>query len=228
MSFFRVFSHLLPNAKAWRLTAEKQLRQFFEGLSDLPQDIRDFYDFIFNDIDPFKTRELEEWENQFGLPPSTLNETERRQRLDAAWKNQGGQSPSYIQGVLRDAGFDVFVHDWWEEGSDPPVARDPTIILSGSAPIFLMQDGAAIAQDGHTDAQDGKAFGLVGYPLVNRPGADPPVSSDPNTFPYYWYVGGETFGDVAFVPTSRRDEFEYLLLKVGPTHLWIGVLVTYV
>ena len=33
MTFLRVFKHLLPNARAWRITVDKKLRQFFEGLS---------------------------------------------------------------------------------------------------------------------------------------------------------------------------------------------------
>jgi uncharacterized protein YmfQ (DUF2313 family) len=228
-SFLNVIRHLLPNAKAWWLTPEKNLKKFFRGLSDMPQDIRDFYDLIFNDLDPQKTRQLDEWEEQFGLPPSFLDEQERRDRLEATWKNQGGQSPYYIQTTLQNAGFNVFVHEWWEEGTDPPVARDPTTLLSGSEITYLMMDGALIAQDGNTDAMDGKAIGLRGYPLVNKPepSGGYTVPSDPNTFPYYWYVGSETFPEVANVPQSRRDEFEQLLLKIGPTHLWIGVLVEY-
>ena len=228
MSFLNVFKHLLPNAKAWRLTSEKQLRQFFKALSDLPQNIRDYYDLIFNDLDPQKTRQLDEWEHQFGLPPSTLPEQDRRDRLDAAWKNQGGQSPYYIQSTLQAAGFNVFVHDAWITEGPPATYQDPTVLLSGGVRQFVMMDGGTQAQDGRTDSQDGKSLDPAGYPLVNIVGTPPyTIPTDPATFPYYVYIGGEVFGEVANVQQSRRDEFEYLCLKVCPTHLWIGVFVVY-
>ena len=48
MLFLRVFQHLLPNAKAWRITAAKQLREFFQGLTKpLGDDAKDYYDNIY-------------------------------------------------------------------------------------------------------------------------------------------------------------------------------------
>ncbi len=45
--FLNIFKHLLPNARAWRLTIDKQLRQFFDGLSRaLGDDIKLFFDEI--------------------------------------------------------------------------------------------------------------------------------------------------------------------------------------
>jgi len=111
--FLRIFQHLLPNARAWRLTIDKKLRQFFQGLTGLGTDIKEYVDLVWFDIFPQTTREIEAWEGQFGLPSTTLTTQERRDRLDAAWKALGGQSPFYIQSSLRNAGFDVHVHEWW-------------------------------------------------------------------------------------------------------------------
>jgi len=109
----RMFQHLLPTARAWRLTVDKKLRRFFEGLTGLISQIKQHLDLVWLDIYPQTTRELDSWENQWGLPSTTLTTQERRDRLDGAWKALGGQSPSYIQISLRDAGFNVYVHEWW-------------------------------------------------------------------------------------------------------------------
>lgn len=227
----RLFQHLLPNARAWRLTIDKNLRRFFAGLSVLPADIQQFVDAVWQDVFPATTRQLSLWEDQFGLPAAVLTDAERRARITAAWLATGGQSPRYIQDVLQAAGFAVYVHEWWEPGTNPPVARNPNdVITQGAANTpFLMSDGGGDAQDGDAVAQDGATLSLTGYLLVNKiPGVSYAVPTNPQHYPYIFYVGGETFPDVANVPESRRDEFENLLLKISPTEQWIGVLVGYV
>ena len=93
--------------------------------------------------------------------------------------------------------------------------------------------GEALAECGEAFAECGNYSGSVGYPLVNKFVYDSDnvgytVSSDPATWPFYMYVGGPNFGDVAEVPAIRRYEFEALLLKIRPAQLWIGVIVRYV
>lgn len=272
MNWLDVFKHLLPNARAWRLTADKKLRQFFEGLTVLGEDGKAFFDGVYQDIDPQKTRVLGKWEAQFALPSASLTEQERRDRLDATWKALGGQSPRYIQDTLQAAGFDVYVHEWWEpipgrpnggsiNGDVTPVARNPFDYLddgTGGLP-FLMVDGAANAQDGDALAQDGSTATPAGYPLVNKilessdefigdgsPGmqdGDPSaqdggvltiyrrkqyvIPADPTKYPFFLYIGGQTFPAQATVPTARREEFEDLCLKICPTEQWLGILVNY-
>jgi hypothetical protein len=272
MDWLDVFKHLLPNARAWRITIEKRLREFFQGLTGIGEDSKEFFDEVYNDLDPQKTRELDSWEKQFALPNTGLTEQERRDRLDATWKALGGQSPRYIQDTLQAAGFDVYVHEWWEpipgrpnggsiNGDVTPVARDPFDYLddgTGGLPD-LMYDGAADAQDGDPVAMDGSTAVPVGYPLVNKileasdefigDGSplmqDGGVSSqdggivtiytrkqyvipnDPTKYPYFLYIGGQTFPEQASVLQSRREEFEDLCLKICPTEQWLGILVNY-
>ena len=61
MILFRVFRHLLPNARAWRLVVDKKLRSFFEGLAGSGSAVRDFFDGVYLDIFPEDTRELTAW-----------------------------------------------------------------------------------------------------------------------------------------------------------------------
>ena len=257
--FLRIFQHLLPNAKAWRLTIDKQLRQFFQGLTGLGSDVRDFVDLVWLDIFPETTRELTAWEGQFGLPDTLTIEQERRDRLDATWKAVGGQDPRYIEDTLRAAGFDVYVHEWWADLV--PTARNPLLVLNDGTgtPSLGMTDGGADAQDGDADSQDGFLADPAGFALVNKifvgstafigdgalgmnDGAAAaqdgftttaytqklyPVPSDPTKWPYFLYIGGQTYPDHATVQTSRKNEFESLCLKICPAQQWLGMLITY-
>jgi len=177
--FLRIIKHLLPRARAWSITIDKTLRRFFDGLAQgLGVPIKLFFDQIYQDTQPQTTRELDAWEKQFGLNSgAVLTEQERRDRLDATWKAHGGQSPRYIQDILQAAGFNVFVHEWWEPGSEPPlnviapaIARDPHDYLTGGGNLLdlLSIDGAIDMQDGDILAQDGSATQPTGYPLVNN------------------------------------------------------------
>jgi hypothetical protein len=272
INWLNIFKHLLPLAQAWSIIVDKTLRRFFEGLTGVGADTKTFHDGIFEDIDPQKTRELAEWENQFALASTGLTEQERRDRLEATWKALGGQSPRYIQDTLQAAGFDVYVHEWWEpipdrpnggsiDGDVVPVARIPFDYLDdGTGGVqFLMVDGAADAQDGDAISQDGSTSVPVGYPLVNKIletfsdliGDGAPemqdggeqaqdggliggfkqkqyaIPADPTKYPYFLYVGAQTFPDQAMLPQSRREEFETLCLKICPTEQWLGILVSY-
>lgn len=204
------------------------LRRFFEGVSQPYEDARTFVDDVSDDLDPTRTRELEHWEQQFGLLGG-VSEDDRRRAVDAEWKATGGQSPRYLQDVMQAAGFDVYVYEWWSSGP-PYVARNPRNYTTD--PLI-------------GDVQCGEPLALCGEPtavcnafLANEPGyivnrnltrvAPPRVPTDPTKWPYFLYWGGPTFLEEAYVVESRRDEFERLLLKICPAQQWLVVKVIYV
>lgn len=245
--FFRIFQHLLPSGKPWRIrdvATGHVLWKFFRGLSEGFPAARDYTDAVFGDAFPDTTRALSEWENQFGLQPN-VDEATRRLALAAEWAAGGGQSPGYVQGVLQTAGFDVFVHEWWSSGP-PYVARDPHDYTE--VPLVGLYQCYGVDEYGPDVGQPQCGDGLVPvdpdvrqyqcnrflandpHYIVNRNLTDvapPPIPADPAKWPYFWYVGAETFPDFAPVALSRKSEFERLLLKLGPTHLWIVTLIDY-
>lgn len=252
MLFFRLFVHLLPRGIAWQVTTDKMLRRVFEGLSKAPSDVRDFVDAVWLDIFPTTTRELAMWEKQFGLT-STGTDSARRLALAAAWNAQGGQSPRYLEDVVRAAGFDVHVYEWWQlPVSGAPVARDPhdytllaqigsvqctDIVAIPSGPCCTAVDAPPI------DPLPGGVELFDLYPecnrwLINDPGylvnenltrdAPPPVPDDAATWPYFLYWAGVDVDTRADIPAARREEFERLLLKLCPTQQWLVTYVNYV
>lgn len=271
MMFLRIFKHLLPNARAWRITVDKKLREFFDGLSSVGSDLKTFFDEVWLDIFPDTTRELDEWENQFALRDTGLTDQERRDRLTATWRALGGQDPRYIQDTLQANGFPVFVHEWWEPGTEPGVGvkqcvtpRNPLTVLRRefTGATLLVDCGEPLAACGEAFAEAGNGLQPVGYPLVNKIFQTVPdlltlcgepiaeagepealcgnffqftevlkeyiVPTDQTKWPYFLYLGGQTFGDISQIPSTRKDEFEALCLKICPTQQWLGILVEYI
>ncbi len=270
MTFLNIFKHLLPNARAWRITTDKRLREFFTGLSGTGADVKIFIDRVWSDLSPQLTRELSKWENQFGLPGTNLSDQERRDRLEATWKALGGQDPRYIQDTLQSNGFEVYVHEWWEPGTEAAVGvkgcatpRNPLTWLRRGffSSSLLVECGEPFAECGEPFAECGNSLNPQGYPLVNKVLQTTPdliclagevvmecgepdaecgnyfgfvdsireyiVPGNPDKWPYFLYIGGETFGDLAQVEPNRRDEFEALCLKICPLQQWLGILVEY-
>lgn len=233
VGFLDTFKHLLPSGAAWRLTIDKTLRRFFEGLAGGPADARSFLDDVSDDLSPDLTRALDAWEFQFGLRAAgpEITEALRRQRLDTAWKAQGGQSPRYLQDIIQAAGFPLFHHDWWSSGPAPYVTRDPHDYAIDPT-IGLVQCGEPLAQCGEPTALCNNWLAnfpryYVNLDLTRRP--PPPLPGDPTKYPFFVYFGAEDLdaGPVD-IPVERRAELEELLLRICPAHLWIVLMVRWV
>ena len=160
------YKHLLPRARAWKITIDKQLRQLFQGLSDEPSDIQDYQDDVWLDYRPADTTKLEQWEDQFALLPSDATEQARRDALDAAWKETGGQSPRYLQDTVRAAGFDVFIYESFVRENGSCVFRSPWLYVDdGRSPDYIISDGIM----GEPTFQAGEALSLMEYFFNNGP-----------------------------------------------------------
>jgi hypothetical protein len=219
---------------AWRITTQKTLRHFFEGLSGLPGDVRAFVDLVYLDLFPETTRELAAWSTEFALSGEGTEAT-RRLRLTAAWRAQGGQSPDYLQSVIHAAGFTgVYVHEWWEVGGPPFVSRDPR--LHTTPPLFGFYQCEATTPWECFDSQPGDLLAphcddtllndpgyLVNLDLTRRP--PPPVPDDPAFWPYFLYFSGETFPETASVDFTRIEEFKELILRISPSQQWLVTLI---
>lgn len=222
--------HLLPNARAWRLTTQKTLSRFLAGLSGSLEDAKSEIDLVFNDINPLKTRKLDKWENHFSLRDTGLSDEGRRNRLLGEWRAFGGQDPKYIQDTLQAAGFDLYVHEWWEPNTNPPVARNPfTHLWDGVAlPQIIMGAGHDNAYCGGSLAFSSSQTSPAGYPLVNKvlESTQSPIGCGHNSFVCggaQAYCSSEitAYGQKKYaMPTGEENHpyFFYIGGRVFPSH----------
>lgn len=103
-------------------------------------------------------------------------------------------------------------------------ARGYTLVnvIESTRQNFTAQCGAAAIQCGELGAMCGQ---YSDYETRRRAY---PVPPETEKYAYFYYVGAQTFPDLAAVPASRRAELEALVLRYAPAHLWGGMLVTYI
>lgn len=109
--YFELIKKLLPKSKFWKLLDTKYLSSFFKALTSLPDDFRKYLDSVFLDLFPSSTRSLEMWEEQYAIINPDSDEEIRRNTIAMKWKDKGGQSAYYIQKILQENGFNVFVYE---------------------------------------------------------------------------------------------------------------------
>lgn len=180
MMVFKALRHLLPKGLAFRLFPGTKIEAFTKAVSDTADSAVVEVDNTFLQVLPDHTTAIDEWGQQFAIDGiNTLSLADARARIKAQWRAVGGQDPAYLQDVLRTAGFDVYVHEWWEPSSVPAVGdhacatpRDPNSVLRPSyvGVPSAPQCGEAWVQCGEPLAQctDIGTVLVQGYPLVNK------------------------------------------------------------
>lgn len=223
--FERIIRHLLPSGRAWRLFPGKQITALVEGLASVGPAFKEHIDKVYLDVYPATTRQLREWERQFGLRPGNLTDAERRERLRGEWSATGGQSPRYIQNTLRSAGFDVYVYEWWiDEAQVSPVHG------VGFDGVLALDDGTVLSITPTTEQHPARnpraALGSVSslrlgtfrlgelqstYSFLQATGSDSVIALDDGTV-----VEVIPFGQITYVPDVRlgkRSADGYMLVN---------------
>lgn len=224
--------------------------------ADPEESPRAFADAIFLDAFPATTRQVPYWLTQFGLEPSSNNVQQLTAAWQAQGGQsprylqdtiQLAGFPLYIHQWWKPevAPFaQVCAGDALAEAGEPNAlaaersfnwfTRDPrdytTQPIEGSIEASDLSDQPQASD--LFDQPQANAF-LINEPgyIVNvdlTQGAPPPIPDDEAAFPYFFYLGGETFADRVTIPPSRRIELERLVLKLSPSHLWVVMLVDYV
>lgn len=222
---FPALRRLLPTGDAWRAAAESSLRKILDGISPTFERAREFSNSAYLDLFADTTRELSEWEAEFGVfPRQGVSVDVRRTVIRGRRSTTGGQSPSYMQATLQAAGFDVYVHECWASTS-PFTPRDPRDYTQ--APLI------GTHRCGNPASRCGAPGARCNRFLTNNPGywqtlrwageAPDPVPSDDDYWPFFVYLGGETFGTTFDVLASRWREFQWLVQQIKPSRHWVVV-----
>jgi len=225
-----------------RIVPDRFLTRLFNALTNFPSDVRDFFDGIWEDIFPDTTTQIAKWENQFNIISSGTEQV-RRDRIAAIWKAQGGQGLDYLQDIIQDAGFtDVFIHQWWTDtGGGSFTTKDPfdyIDALNNPLPgggLLLVNKGPTVASptygvyllapDSDCGSIESECAHLEGFVFIP---VEYVLPTDPDDWPFFIYVGGQTFPNHATLSLDDQTEFERLLLTYFPDQQWIGLLIDYV
>jgi hypothetical protein len=210
---------LLPDGAFWEVEPGSDYDNLYDGVASNQEEVRQFLAFLSKIRNPLKTTILSDLEKEFGLNPlDTATEEERRQSLlTTKTSNDGNGSNDFVETQLRDAGFDVYVHD-----NNPPV--DPDIFLeqnfrmvaNGPAafagndealageiggellvngaqytqePAYIMQANGSIAYAGNDDAIAGR------YDALSRIPVEYTVPADSGYWGLIFFVGGQATRD---------------------------------
>jgi hypothetical protein len=226
----KVFDRLLPRSRLWSLIIARPLKKFFHGLAILPKTIREHIGSVLLEAFPRTTTRIEDWSRQFGSPELLSPED-----IEAEWGAFGGQSPAYIQGVLRAAGFDVYVHEWWVPGIHPPVARNPFDYDGTGSPSSNLIETSYVLVNDLTHVEKNYIYycgkkpnpdqcvsdesitcgAYDGYMLVPKRYPCPDV---PDEYPVYWYVCAAVWPHYVNIEESSFRKLVRLIYKLKPVH----------
>lgn len=214
---------LLPSGRAWRFASTSRIAQLLGGITPAFERAAAFVATAYQDIFPEHTTKLQAWERELGLwTYASTSDDERRLAIGRKAAEWGGSDLSHLESVIRAEGFEVYLHECWET-TDPYVARDPRDHIEQPR-IGWMQAGEALAQAGESSAL-ANAFlaNETHYMQTPRWSSEAPdrVPDDSDYWPFFVYVGGETFGESGVVHPDRVQELRYLLRRAIPARHWI-------
>ncbi len=89
-------------------------------------------------------------------------------------------------------------------------------------PVLSCVAGDPSMQAGELKAQAGE------YSALERKRVNPTLPDDPKYWPYFIYIGGANFGELANISSLRRRELERICLQRKPAHCWLAMLVKYI
>jgi hypothetical protein len=218
--WLKVYDLLLPRSRAWGLLPGKTLTKLFEAFAGASKEVQDHIAGVLAEMFPSTTTYPRDWSKQLGSLID-LDEDELAAELAA----QGGQNPNYMQTQIQSICSNCFVHEWWVPGSNPPEARNPIPLVDSSlvlvndvtdmVPNYKYQfgDGTGFVDNSLEDPiefgdYDGYIWRLKQYPCPDIP----------EEYPIYWYVGGETWPDYAYISSEKLRPLIRMIFKIKPVH----------
>ena len=228
--FSDLASQLYPTGRAFSMLKygimDKVHNAFNISFIRLIEDAQLTIDSCFPDNNNFSEADCALWEYRFGMPTNTSLTLEVRKQALLRRISRGRNVPSrqhkeYLQYQLQLAGFDVYVHENGFIEGGVRVFKTPQQITSIST--------STVQHGGGTQHGIGTQHGGMSSQVIansHKTNESYSVGDD-----YLWatfFVGGETLGDTATIPSTREDEFRELVLKLKPAHLVAFTFIDYI
>ena len=225
---FKSFRALLPRGRAWNIDLSIQFKQIIDSIMSTAADVKDYFIEIKNDVFPDTTRSLELWEEQFLLDKLGLSESQRRDNLEARWAEQGGQSPTYLEGQLLKLGIVAKVYENFAR-ADPNtflIGGDSEILVNGDIIFETRKYINTCGNPAVTCGSNATAGEYSGFISETKKYA---VSVDTAKWVHYFIIA-----DVASVltpvdiPASLEKSFKIMVLRIKPTQTRAILNVNYI
>lgn len=211
---------LFPTGRAFKMPKDGVLQKLMDGLAESEKRAYDDAVSILNstipDNDQFSADDATDWERRLGLITGTGVSLADRKLAILRKYNHPGEIKArehylFLQKQLRDAGFDVYVHEnRFPYGDGSYYTLSPTVIDPGY-PVVASQYSPMYQ---YGQIQYG---GTLGNKVANH------ISESldngfviGNDMKHTFFVGGPYLGDYATVPLNRKDEFRQLILRTKP------------
>jgi hypothetical protein len=176
--------------------------------------------------------------------------------LASAWRLNGGQSPYYLQSILQQNGFNLFVYDWWLESAIVekltmsgafaamggerakmgsqfgiyPRVIDPRAILQ--PPFYPLVNKITEKVYKHitmsADLEMGEARASMGSLVLTNHPVPYAIPDDSKYWRHFIYIAGSKIETPGVVKLDRKNELEELILSIFPAAKWVGMRVNYV
>jgi hypothetical protein len=197
----------------------KKSRRFVDGKLKAISDLIEFSDRILDqalpDNDNFSEFDCNTWERNLGLNNSHLDLATRKtiilNRITKKDIKNYTNTKYYLQTVLRNSGFDVYVHENRTWNGTRHEAVNPIPAQFGR-----------IKFGGNKFGNEGVDFDSAVKNYLDE--SKDVLDYLPNAYNYVFFIGGETFPNKADVPIARKTELRDMILKTKSIHT-TGVLL---
>ena len=216
---------LYPTGRAWQMSQLSTFERFHIAINRsylrLINDANALINSTIPDNEDFSKEDAELWEYRLGLITNPLVDLEKRKlsilrKLAFPSNIKSRQHPLYIQKQLRDAGFDVYIHE-----NTVPYTRPEDIV---AIPLSNLQHGGG-TQHGPSTQHGTANFQVIANSI--RPNEIYSIGGDENLYSTF-YISGENIGDQAVVPQQREREFRELVLKIKPAQTVAFLIVNFI
>jgi len=228
--FSSVMRTLLPKGRAWFTDLSIDFKAIIEGIVRSGVAVRDKFVEVFQDVFPDSTNCLDLWEEQFQLDKTGLSNQERRDNLTARWTTQGGQSPSYIQEVLRKLVPNATVYENFAR-ADPNsflIGVDSEILVNGEI-LFEERLYVNTCGDPETTCNGDNSVTsgeFTGFITTTKTYSVSPFSEK---YVFYFIIADSAGVSTPLdVPAALENEFKTTILRIKPAHTRAVLNVNYV
>lgn len=231
VDFFKMVALLYPTGRAWNLPENGKFAAMHEGINlslvQMALDAAASLDATFPDNINFDSGDADLWEYRYGIPFNASLTLKQRmaniyQAMAFPQNILGRQSPSYIEGMLRQAGFDVRVYqNMFFDGGGNLYQKTPAEVLGTVTATTQLRFIAPQTQLGQQTQ-----LGGASYQVVANEEKPEQYNLGGNLWPTF-FIAGNTISTVANVSGFRQTEFRRLILKLKPAHTVAFLIVNF-